>query len=379
MINYKEIKKENRKRINEYSLNPTRGQVSFYPAFIQIEQTNRCNAECIMCNHFYLGNRGSADLPMSVIEKIEPILPYCETVILNGDGEPFLCSSIEENIKRFYKYGVKIGTNTNLCFIPDSLWQYFSDIFEFLNISCDGVQAETFEMIRYGLKWDVFLKNLGRLKESAPMLKKNFDCVVMKQNVKELPDIVKLAANYGINSVRFRRLGVNPCIGNDTDRVEYFYDSLRASLDEAHRIGEKTGIEVVSPLYKEAVAALILPDRDEMLEEINIRKKDASLKMQHASLEDDYYSQTVTDDDWNSDTVFTVKMCQWAIERCYIDIQGNVTTCCFNMKKNMGSLNHQTFDSIWNGRAYTEFRILMTEHKLPGFCAECNWIKEARF
>lgn len=379
MKNYAKQKQTNRMSIDNYQLSEQNGKVDFYPAYIQIEQTNRCNAGCIMCNHFYLGNRGCADLPTTVIKKIEPILPYCETIMLNGDGEPFLCSSIEQNIRYFNKYGVKIGTNTNLCFVPDGLWQYFSDTFGFLNISCDGATAETFELIRCGLKWDNFLKNLAHLKDSAPLLKKNFDCVVSKQNVKELPDIVKLADDYGIHTVRFRRLGVNPCIGNETDRVEYYYSILRDSLDSAQRVGQNLGVEVTFPEYQATLQQMVLPEREEMIDEINRRKKKTLEVMKHISLSDDYNSELVTTNDWKSNTWCADKACQWGIERCYIDIRGNVTTCCFNMKKYMGSLIHHTFDEIWNGQDYIEFRKLMAKQMLPSFCKNCNWIKEAKF
>jgi len=73
------------------------------------------------------------------------------------------------------------------------------------------------------------------------------------------------------------------------------------------------------------------------------------------------------------------KACQWALERCYVDIRGNVTTCCYNMRKNMGSLMEKSFDEIWNGEEYKEFRKLMSKGILPGFCSECNWIKESKF
>lgn len=379
MRTYEKQKEANRIKIKNYVSSEQSGKVDFYPAYIQIEQTNRCNAGCIMCNHFYLGNRGSADLSPSVIAKIKPVLPFCETIMLNGDGEPFLCPSIEENIKLFNKYGVKIGTNTNLCFVPGGLWQFFADTFGFLNISCDGATAETFEMIRRGLKWDTFLSNLACLRDSAPLLKKNFDCVVSKQNVKELPDIVKLAATYGIHAVRFRRLGVNPCIGNETDQVEYYYEILRESLILAQSIGKDLGVEVDCPSYQAALQQMTLPTREEMIDEINERKVRSLKDMKYASLADDYYSQTVPTDYWNNDTWFSNKVCQWGIERCYIDIQGNVTTCCFNMKTNMGSLDNMTFNEIWNGSAYIEFRKLMAKKMLPGFCKNCNWIKEAKF
>ena len=373
------IRIENRKRINNYQFQDLKGIVDFYPAYIQIEQTSRCNAECIMCNHFYLGNRGCNDIDLSVIEKIESILSYCETIMLNGDGEPFLCPSIEQNIRCFSKYGVKIGTNTNLSFVPDGIWPFFSDTFGFLNISCDGATQETFEMIRQGLKWKTFLKNLARLNSIAPLLKKNIDCVVSKQNIRELPDIVKLAAEYGVQSVRFQRLGVNPCIGNETDQVEYYHSLLMYSLTSAQCIGQSLGVEVSCPNYEAASQQLILPSREEMTDEMIKRKKKSIDAMRNVSLEDDYYSEAVTTRDWNKDIWFSGKRCQWAVERCYIDIRGNVTTCCFNMKKHMGSLKNMSFDEIWNGAEYIEFRKLIAKHLLPGFCKNCNLIKDAKF
>lgn len=377
-MDYASLKNENRCRIESYS-NIHTGHVDFYPAYIQIEQTNRCNAECIMCNHFYLGNRGCNDIDSSVLEKIEPILPYCETIMLNGDGEPFLCPSIEQNIRCFSKYAVKIGTNTNLSFVPDGIWPFFADTFGFLNISCDGATQKTFEMIRHGLKWEIFLKNLAQLNEVAPMLKKNIDCVVSKHNIRELPDIVELAAEYGIHTVRFQRLGVNPCIGNETDQAEHYHALLTDCLAAAQRIGRSLGVKVSCPNYQATTHQLVLPSSEEMTAELIQRKRKAVDTMRNVSLEDDYYSEVVTANDWSENIWCADKVCQWAIERCYIDLKGNVTTCCFNMKKHMGSLKNMSFDEIWNGAEYIEFRKLMAKHLLPGFCKKCNWIKDAKF
>ena len=379
MMNYAELKIANAEKARAFVPDISNGTVDFYPVFLQIEQTNRCNAECIMCNHFYLGNRGYGDLDIAVIEKLRPILPYCSTIMLNGDGEPFLCPSIEQNIQCFSEYGVKIGTNTNLCYVPDGLWHFFCGTFEFLNISCDGATRETFEMIRHGLKWSSFLKNLDKLNAVAPLLKKNMDCVVSKQNIRELSDIVKLGAEYGIDSVRFRRLGVNPCIGNSSDQVEYYYSNLSDSLARAQGVGKELGIEVTFPAYQAYSQQFPLPQREEMATEISKRKRHATDSMRAASLEDDYYSEIVTESDWTAGTWYAEKACRWAVERCYIDIRGNVTTCCYNMKKHMGSLKNQTFSEIWNGVAYTEFRKLMAKALLPEFCRNCNWIKEASF
>ena len=377
---YEKIKADNRRRIERYDPRVLDGKADFYPAYMQIEQTNRCNAQCIMCNHFYLGNRGCGDLSAEVLERIAPVLPYCQTVMLNGDGEPFLSATIESSLRCYHQYGVKIGTNTNLSYIPEAVWPYFASTFGFINISCDACTPERYEMIRPGLSFDRFQRNLERMKESAPGLKKNIDCVVMKQNITELPGIVRLAHAYGIAEVRFHRLGVNPIIGNDADRAEYYYDMLRDQLLLADEEGRKTGVRVVHPKYEAPEKqAGSLPTGEEMIEELRQRKKTSELKAGTMLLGDDYYSEIVTERDLVTGLWDAGKVCRWAIERCYVDIKGNVTTCCSNMKKHMGSLLHQTFEEIWNGDEYVALRRNMARHLLPGFCRQCNWIKEAKF
>lgn len=56
---YLKLKAENRKKILDYVVGSNDGKADFYPRYIQIEQTNKCNARCIMCNHFYLANNGA--------------------------------------------------------------------------------------------------------------------------------------------------------------------------------------------------------------------------------------------------------------------------------------------------------------------------------
>ena len=136
---------------------------------------------------------------------------------------------------------------------------------------------------------------------------------------------------------------------------------------------------VSCPDYQADSQQLPLPSREEMADEITGRKERSTEAMRNVSLADDYYSEPVTERDWHENTWSSAKVCQWAVERCYIDLRGNVTTCCFNMKKHMGSLKDKTFDEIWNGAEYAELRKLMAKHMLPGFCETCNWIKDAKF
>ena len=100
---------------------------------------------------------------MDVLYAVGDILKYAETVMLNGDGEPFLYPDIDRSLELFRKYGVRVGTNTNFTVVPENVWGYLADGFSFINISCDGSEKELYERIRKGLSFDDFTANLSRL------------------------------------------------------------------------------------------------------------------------------------------------------------------------------------------------------------------------
>ena len=104
-----------------------------------------------MCNHLYTGNRGAKDIDLDVLYALEDILKYAETVMLNGDGEPFLYGNIDKSLALFGKYEVKVGMNTNFTVVPEQLWNDMGHAFSFLNISCDGAEKDLYESIRKGL------------------------------------------------------------------------------------------------------------------------------------------------------------------------------------------------------------------------------------
>lgn len=380
-MNYDRIKEENRRKICEYIPGSDGGKVAFYPAYIQLEQTSRCNGQCIMCNHFFLGNNGAKDIEPGVIERMKQVFPYCETLMLNGDGEPFFAEHIIENVRLYKSYGMKIGTNTNLSFMPDLMWNLLRDGFDFLNISCDGVTKQVFELIRRGLSYERFMDNLAKLKERAPNLRKNMDCVLMRENINEIVEIVELAAKWDFVSVRFHRMGVNPCIGNYHDSDEEFEKYAASRVLLAKKRADELGIRIEIPDFSYIDTPLETLDVDykSLLLDINNRQKSAEEKFGDLSLSTDYFSSQVTDEDltvgiWNAG-----KPCQWAIERCYVDLSGNVSTCCYNVRKKMGNLLVNSFDDIWNGREYRQLRTMMAKDQLPAFCRDCNWIKEGRF
>lgn len=379
-MDYDNKKKENEKKIKKYIKNMPSGIVDFYPYYIQLEHTNRCNAQCIMCNHSYIGNNGAQDVAKEIIKKIEPILPYCQVLMLNGDGEPFLCENIEKYLKLYRQYGIRVGTNTNLCGISPALMNNIGDYIDYLNVSCDGCTKKIFEGIRRGLNFEYFIQQLQILNKVAPGLKKSLDCVIMIQNITQVVEMVRFAVEFGFSTIKFNMLGVNPCIGNDQDslfnypNVATYY--LKEAVEEAHRLG-------IDIIYPEIFAGII---NEEKLEKelvqvlsydwsgVNKRILVSKHKFSASLLTGNYLNQRVTLNSLTNCGISAPEICQWSVERCYIDLEGNVSTCCYNVHHYMGNiLEVDSFDKIWNGENYQQFRLNMKQGILPQWCKNCGY------
>ncbi len=380
---FEQEKRENLRRIREFeeSAPPADwdGSVSFFPRYLQIEHTTRCNARCIMCNHLYTANRGCRDLDVGVLCALEDILRYAETVMLNGDGEPFLCADIDKSLALFRKYGVSVGTNTNLTVIPDNVWEYLKDGFSFINVSCDGSEKALFETIRRGLSFDVFTDNLRKLNRVAPKLRKNLDCVLMRHNLGNMAALVRFAADNGFASVRFHPLGVNPVIGNFRDAPGLYPQTLAANARAAKEEAQRLGIELQLPAIpsEEGDAKKELREIEE--EETLSRERILRAEQRRDELSRQYLSELVKEEELEQNTYDCGAMCRWAAERCYIDLSGNMTTCCYDPIHRYGNLTEQSFSEIWNGPLYKKLRLAMMKGKLPKWCESCCWIKNPVF
>ena len=76
-------------------------EVSFYPVNLQLEHTDKCNAQCVMCSHYFTRNHGTAFAGEGVQNEVEKILPYVEKVTLQGMGEPFFFRWRTHSVRRY--------------------------------------------------------------------------------------------------------------------------------------------------------------------------------------------------------------------------------------------------------------------------------------
>ena len=173
-----------------------------YPRRLVLELTNACNLNCIMCG------RNAADFKptvfdMDVFRSFEPLMDTIEEVTLMGWGEPTIHPHFSEMLEIINRHSARkyfCSNGMNLKKIKDAIFQYKVDVFA---VSLDGATDETNSRIRRGSKIEQItedLKDIVRMKKERGLTYPwiNFVFCAMRSNIRELPDLVKLAANIGI-------------------------------------------------------------------------------------------------------------------------------------------------------------------------------------
>lgn len=246
----KEQKKNSALNIEELEIGAL--ELKSYPRRLVFELTNVCNLNCIMC-----GRNAATFKPtvfdMDIFRKFEPVMDYVEEVTLMGWGEPTVHPDFVEMLRIIDSHGARkyFCTNgMNLDKIKDAIFDYNVDVFA---VSLDGATYETNSRIRRGSdinKITENLKEIVRIKRERnlkyPWI--NFVFCAMKSNLHELPDIVRLAAEVGIEEVKVVYLTVF--------EESLLHESLwgeeklvRTVFEKAIKVGEENGIQLKLPYY----------------------------------------------------------------------------------------------------------------------------------
>lgn len=351
-----------------------------YPMEIQIESTDMCNARCIMCNHFYKNGTHSIRQQFDIVHKLTNLLPYLRTVFLHGNGEPFMVSNIKDYLSVFTNYKIKFATNSNLSIVNNDILAVLRDNFIELNVSCDASDKETYEYIRQGLSFDRFVDNCKLVRTACPKLYMRMMCITMRQNIQSLPDIVAFAAELGFNEIVFTELSTDMRLENEEDAMIYYPTISKKYLKLAISMGIKKGIKVRVPEIRVDNVS-----ENEEIEWSNFNKKriyktknDLEILQKKLATNPFYQKKEFAEYSFENlpalvDCTF-LGICDWCVQRPYIDLDGNVSICCINQYVKVGNVFDLSFDEIWNGHPIQSIRKMFYEGKLPHFCSGCEFL-----
>jgi radical SAM protein with 4Fe4S-binding SPASM domain len=142
-----------------------------FPALIQLQTINACNASCVMCPYPLFKKefpRGRMDDALfdKIIEEIAE-RPEVRAFVPMLQNEPFLDKKLFDRIARFKQVTrgrVEVELVTNGAFLtPDAIERIREVELDVLDISLDAVSKATYERIRIGLDFDEVIAGVERV------------------------------------------------------------------------------------------------------------------------------------------------------------------------------------------------------------------------
>ena len=243
-------KQRNNSELNLKEIEQGKVILESLPRRLVFELTNTCNLNCVMCG------RNSSDFKPTLFQMdwfnyFKEYLDTVEEVTLMGWGEPTMHPGFVEMLHIIDMHSARKYFCTNgmrLDRIRNAIFDYNVDVFA---VSLDGATDETNKRIRRGSDINKIVSNLKeieRIKRENHLLYPwiNFVFCAMKSNLHELPDLVRLASEIGIDEVKvvyltaFDNLLAKEVLWDCSNEVEDVFN-------ESIELGDELGIVLKLP------------------------------------------------------------------------------------------------------------------------------------
>ncbi len=217
--------------------------------YILVPITQRCNLFCPVCTRQHGAGLEESDLPADVLDAVLDAAPHAPYIGLQGIGEPLLNENLRRivsNLRRKMPAIGRLALTTNGTLLNASIAARLID--EGLNtftFSVDGAGKETYERKRVGADFDQVMSNIST---AANYGKKTLrddlwftaNFIIMRDNVHEMSNFVRLGANLGLDCISFFQARQYP----DGKVTPIDRGVLKAARDEATDLGKRYNVKL---------------------------------------------------------------------------------------------------------------------------------------
>jgi MoaA/NifB/PqqE/SkfB family radical SAM enzyme len=322
------------------------------PRYVQIEPVGQCNLRCQMCSIQYrrdgMDSGPPAFMTWSLFEHLLDQFPDLEHLHLQGLGEPMMHPRFFDMVHWAAERGVRVTTNTNLTLLsPRRAKLCISSQLECAHVSIDGATAATYEGIRRGARYHRVVQNLKLLQSvknemQAKTPRLILVMVLMRQNLHELPDLVRQTSAWGNDSLFVQHL----C-----------HEYGEAGLPERYR-PMRTFVQRQS---------LQVEDRD------RVRRIFAAASRVAEELEIELRLPSVEPREHPVETPGPER-CDWPWRGAYFSYDGYAMPCCMIStpdRMQLGQSPATPAAVVWNGESYETFRRQLASETPPEVCQSC--------
>lgn len=266
-------------------------------------------------------------------------------------GEPLLYKEFEYILSLCYEFNVKLNLTTNGTFPrrPVTEWaRLIVPVASDVKISWNGSKATTSESIMKGVKFERVLDNArqfvrvrdelasGRGEDTTNRCRVTLQMTFLESNAQELPDIIRLATEIGVDRVKGHHLWVH------FPRIQSL--SMRRSAESIARWNEAV------QRAEEAAERYRLPNGQKVLLE-NIFPLDSS-----------------------TEEISREAVCPFLGKEAWVSAEGRFNPCCApdelrRTPGDFGNLNEKSLMEIWNSQTYHSLDEKYLDNSL---CRTCN-------
>lgn len=256
-----------------------------HPSKLFVEVTTHCNLGCAMCVK-QTTHHGVTEGVMAAetFSSLSPAFPHLETLILNGTGEPLLHPHLESFIRKarelmpatgwvgFQSNGLLLNEGRAASLVEAGL--------DRICISLDAASPETFRRLREGGEVGDVERAFGALAVARKVhpvsrLEVGVEFVVMRDNIRELPEAIRWAARRGATFALATQ--VVPYDEAHLDQVAYDRntDEAVAIFHDWKRTAAEEGIDLAR--YREAAFKFCRSPDDQRIVDFVSRMKEHAL------------------------------------------------------------------------------------------------------
>ena len=336
------------------SIDPaTRGAVaSVRPHNVFIEVTNHCNLLCETCPRTFVSYEEPKTLSWDDFLRLVDQFPEMERAVLHGIGEPLLNKDLPRMIAHLKARSVHVLFNTNATLLTEE-WsrKLIGAGLDELRVSIDGANPKTYALIRGAPLFHKVLQNLQRFVEvkkelGADRPQPSLWMTGLKENIAELPDVVRIAARIGVPEVYLQRM------------VYYGDEAISAP-------GLLAGGHGLYATFDEQVDQLVV-ESETLAKSLGVMLRASGASSPKSSVTAKPQARP-----WAA--------CMRPWTTAYITANGNALPCCISPfatsdygSLKLGNIFEQPFDDLWNAERYKTWRERLLSDAPNTACAGCG-------
>ena len=332
----------------------SRGAIASHrPRVVFIEVTNHCNLLCETCPRTFVTYETPQTLSWENFLRIIEQFPEMQRAVLHGIGEPLMNKDLPRMIETLKARGVTVLFNSNAVLLNETWGRaLIASGLDELRCSVDGADPRTYARVRGAPVFHKVVQNLKRFRElqrelgvSTPRV--SLWMTGMRENIGELPDLVRLAAYMGVPEVYVQRM-------------VYYLDhtSPPGLMDSGHALFDEYDAWV-----------------DRILAESETLAQALGVTLRASGATDPRHSLAISQQD--SPRPWAPCMRPWTT--AYVTANGNCLPCCVSPfatrnydSLKMGNLFDQPFEEIWNDEQYQSWRTALLSDQPPTACSGCG-------